>query len=421
VATGRLLRTLGDRTTWDMNRVAFSPDGRLLAAPSSRRKVIVLWDVKTGKEVRSMAGTGSPFRGSCPAFSPDGRRLAAHEDHLVRVWEVATGKELLPPDAHRQAPSFVALLKDGTGVTGGDDGTVRLWDSATGRQRRKIGVADMWVRAVAVSPDGRRLATSELGERQAVRLWDLRTGRPLYRLEGHGRYGGRRALAFSPDGKRLASWGDDMYLRLWDVAKGKATAEHEVRPDGRPFPGEDENEGDRRMRAMSLGAGAFAPDASFLVVAERGFFVFDLKGAKQKLKFPNEGGHVIGLAVSPDGKHLLASTWGRSRLIKLTDGGMRITTDDPLACLYDLATGKVVRSIPLPKERIGAVAFAPDGKTFAVGLEGRIRLYTTTGAARGVIEKVPGEVRALAFSPDGKRLIAGLSDTTAVVWSVPGK
>src|SRR5262249_32576819 len=153
--------------------------------------------------------------------------------------------------------SFVALLDGGLAVTGGDDGTVRVWDAATGRHKRKVEVAGHWVRAAAVSPDGSWLATSELGESHAGRLWDLSTGREGYRLAGHGRMGGRRALAFSRDGKRLASWGDDMYLRLWNVRLGKAILEHEVRPDGRPIPSGDEDPRERMMRG--LGLGVFAP------------------------------------------------------------------------------------------------------------------------------------------------------------------
>src|SRR5262245_23071550 len=144
--------------------------------------------------------------------------------------------------------------------------------------------------------------------------------------------------------------------------------------------------------------------------------------SNHKLKFSNEVGHVMGLALSPDGKRLLASTWGRYREIRLTDGRSRTTTGDPLACVYDLATGNVLRRVNLPKGNVGPPAFAPDGKTFAVGLEGSIRLYTTaTAAPAGVIDRVPGSVRGLAFGPDGKRLIAGLSDATALIYDVPRK
>jgi RNA polymerase sigma factor (sigma-70 family) len=415
VASGRLLRQLGDRTGWGRNRVCFSPDGRYLASTSSSQNTLILWDPKTGKEVRRLAGLRSWLRQF--TFSPDSRRLAGTHDGVVRVWDVATGKELVKyEDAHRDPPSRVALLAGDTAVTGGDDGTVRVWDSRTGRQRRQFDVTNHWVRAVAVSPDGRWLATSELDEQHSVRLWDLRTGREVYRLAGHGRWGGRRALAFTPDSKQLASWGDDMYLRLWNVRNGKAVLEHEVRPDGEPIP--DEEARSKRLRE-SLGEGVFSRNASCLVLERRKLFVFDVKTGKQKFRVANEGGHVIGLAVSPDGKYLLASTWGKSRVVKMKDGRMRITTDEPLACLYEAATGKVVQRIDLPKERVGPVAFSADGKKFAVGMTGRIRLYTTaTGAPAGTIE-TPCSVRSLAFDPDGKRIIAGLSDTTAVIWNLP--
>src|SRR5262249_55811927 len=75
VTTGRLLRTLGDRTTWDMSQVAFSPDGRYLAVASSHQKALVLWDPRTGRELRRMAGLRA--LGWCPTFSPDSKRLAA--------------------------------------------------------------------------------------------------------------------------------------------------------------------------------------------------------------------------------------------------------------------------------------------------------------------------------------------------------
>jgi WD40 repeat protein len=417
VATGRLLRRLGEPSEWDTSRVCFSPDGRYLAATSSQQKALILYDPKTGKEVRRMAGLRNGA--SHPVFSRDSRRLAAVGDHVLRVWDVATGKDLSPDEqAHRQAPSFVALLRDGTAVTGGDDGMVRLWDSTTGRHKRKIDVTDSWVRGLALSPDGRWLATSELGQKHAVCLWDLATGRQVYRLAGHGRLGGRRSLAFTPDSKLLASWGDDMYLRLWDVGKGKAVEEHEIRPDGEPIPDED----DRGVVMRFFPPGQLSTDASLLVVGEGSFCVFDARTGKQKFKLANEGSAIGGLAVSPDGKHLLASTWGKSREIKLTDGGTRYTTDPPLACLYEIATGKVVHRINLSGNRVGGVAFTPDGKTFAVGIHKQVRLHkTASGTACGVIDHLPGTPRPLAFSPDGKRLIASLPDTTAVIWDLPDR
>jgi RNA polymerase sigma factor (sigma-70 family) len=411
VASGRLLGRLGERNEWDRGAVCFSPDGQHLAATSLRHKGLLLYDVKTGKEARRMAGLR--FWANGPVFSPDGKRLAGFGDGIgvLHVWDVATGKDLIPDEAaHREAPSIVMLLKDGLAVTAGDDGTVRLWDSATGKQKRKFEMMYHMLRAAAISPDRRWLATSELGEQHSVRLWELPSGREVYRLMGHGRLGGARAVAFTPDGQRFASWGDDMYLRLWDVGKGKAILEHEVCPDGRPIPEEGENN-------LPWSMGVFSRDASLLAVAQQGLFVFDVKSGKQTAKLAGDVGNFLALAISRNNKYLLASIWGSTK-----SKVKRSTIDGPFVCVYDLATNKVVRQILLPKETIGAVALAPDGKSFAVRVEGRILLYqTATGNPAGVISNVPERVHSLAFSTDGKRLIAGLWDTTAVIWNVPVK
>src|SRR5262249_18395128 len=127
-------------------------------------------------------------------------------------------------------------------ATTGDDHTIRFWEPATGKQRLKL-THGSWVRAFALSPDGTRLASSSLDD--TVCLWDVATGRKIYKLPGHGRLGGRRAVGFTPDGKHFLSWGDDYYLRKWDVATGRALLEHALRPTGVQVPDNDDERQDR--------------------------------------------------------------------------------------------------------------------------------------------------------------------------------
>ncbi|MEU7454235.1 protein kinase domain-containing protein, partial [Streptosporangium roseum] len=200
-----------------VSAVAFSPDGKILAADDGY--TVRLWDVAT----RALLGT--PLTGhtswvSAVAFSPDGKILASGSyDDTVRLWDVATNTPIGRPLAGRNNPtgavSAVAFSPDGKILATDDDDAVRLWDVVTRTPvgRPLTGYTDS-LQSVAFSPDGKILATDD---DDAVRLWDVVTrtaiGRPL---TGHTSW--IAAVAFSPDGKILATGSTDDTVRLWDVA-----------------------------------------------------------------------------------------------------------------------------------------------------------------------------------------------------------
>jgi WD40 repeat protein len=410
VAGGRLLHKLElpDHEPYRHYHVAFSPDGKVLAASggTNERQAVHLWDPGTG-EFRRRLDLGS----GALAFSPDGKLLAAG----ARVWDFAAGKDLSANDeAHRGAVERIVTGWDNLVVTTGDDHTIRIWDGTTGRHRRCL-VHGGWIRDIALSPDDRRLVSNSLDD--SVCLWDVATGRKIYRLAGHGRMGGRRAVTFSPDGRSFLAWGDDMYLRKWDVRTGKAILEHPIRPSGIKVPGEDDEPFGRGM--FFLGQGCFTPDGKHLALEVGGtLFLFDTATGKELRKWPTEGGLLIGLAVSPDSRLLLASAWSRPVQTKLHISAARNHT----VTWWDLATGKRRGQVVLPQGGIGPVAFAADGRSFAVASEEApacIRVVeVASGRDRKRIEGFRGAVRSLAFLPDGRRLVSGMEDGTALVWDL---
>lgn len=200
----------GSMTPMLTNTLAFSPDGTL--ATGDRYNAVNLWS-DSGKHVRSFLGHSDQVRKV--AFSRDGSRLAsAAADGTVNVWDVASGRALLPLSAQSRAIEDLALSPDGTRlVTVAQDRRIRLWNVATHGDA---------VFAVAFSPDGTRLATG--GGDGTIKIWNPVTRRLVADLPGAGASAGHEdrvvSLAFSPDGQSLASAGFDRTTRIWNLAAG---------------------------------------------------------------------------------------------------------------------------------------------------------------------------------------------------------
>jgi WD40 repeat protein len=405
VPEGRLVyqREFPDRDYYFFGQPVFTPDGKTLAVPTNHRRgyrhgKIELLDPVTGHSQAVLEGGGHL------AVSSDSKRLVSSAGSVLRSYDLAARKELNANDeAHEGDPLQIIVSPSGFLVSGSDDTTVRIWDPASSKQRQKF-VVDGWVRAIDVSPDGKLLAASSLDD--AVHIWDTNTAREIYCLAGHGEMGGRRTLGFDPSGKGLLSWGDDFYLRLWDMKTGKARLEHAILPDGVKLPDED----DRRRgeeKFLMMGSAAFTANGKTFVLDMAGnFHLFDTASGKQRAKFPSEPSVFTTMAVSASGKYLLTSAAGADHSISL----------------WDLTSGKRLWRTTAAGFQASPVVFSPDGRMFAAGVEkpnNQILVYEiASGQVRHTIRGFRGRVRSLAFFPDGRRLASGLGDTTILIWDL---
>jgi RNA polymerase sigma factor (sigma-70 family) len=202
-----------------VNSVAFSPDGKLVA--SGEKSSLKVWDPVHGKCLHTLSGHTARVLGV--AFLPDGKTLASVSgDHTLKFWDVNTGKEIASFLAHMDGAEGLTLSPDGqTLATGGWDGAVKLWDAATRKERATLHGHTSLVHNVAFSPDGKLLAsTSGVWDQPViseVKLWDVAKGKELLTLPTAPKIG-IWSVRFSPDGKTLITACRDQTLTFWEVA-----------------------------------------------------------------------------------------------------------------------------------------------------------------------------------------------------------
>jgi WD40 repeat protein len=315
------------------------------------------------------------------AFSRDGRALVTLGD-TVRLWDPATGKQRQEFEMHDWMAHSIALTPDGkTVVTGGSDHAIRLLDLTTGKERRLTPGASRTVYSVAFAPDGKTLVSGGL---DGVRIWKIATAEQVRFLDHENVW----TIAVSPDGSLVASGGGGARVRLWETATGK---------ECRTIPLED-GEATKSLKfapgGRTLAAGTHEPAAKG-PSTRSAVHLWDVATGKECWKVP---GHLTGVsevAFAPDGNSLAMSGWYGEIPLLDAKSGKRVS----------------VFSYETKQQSPHAIAFSPDGRTFAAAVVGTIRVWElATGKERTRLGGHRDSTTALVFSPDGKFLAEGSCD-----------
>lgn len=380
--TGRVLRTI-DTSFNDVLAMVLSPDGRYLAAHSSDRRFVTVWDTTSGAELTEIKqNVQYPSVGQL-AFSPDGRWLAVQYSGEIALFETATWKR-------------VSSLPDNSGSGPSGD--------------------------LVFTPDSRALAVASA----TVNLIDIATGKPLQAMCSSPLHG-LTAVAWSHTSGTFAL-ASDKFAKVWsstsEAVPATLTTEGTIHAMGLSPDGQ-----------VALGTRDDTHDAKGHTYYVGDTHIWRVNGIEKPIAFgpwdklPNlSGGSSNSIDFAPDGKLVAAAMLdelpcdSRHRDPACDTDGIPFVG---LLTLFDPATGNLLRQRRQPDPKLNVVAFSPDGAQIATGQQDQIvKIYDAATLKRSRAFPNPEQqppfgvedygTSALAYSRDGRLLLAG--SETGVVW-----
>ena len=430
-----------------IQRLAYSPDGRLIALAAAGDELATLWDTSSGRmlyeipiprccwgvyfdgesrhlataepgELFSLAiwdvATGEkresltlPIPANDVGFyslHPDWTQAAVYSrDGSLAIWDLTKGERLFDLPGHNR---FVELeySRDGRRLVSYNNqdvgpGLVMVWDTATGKLLNNLKIMQ-FINDHAVSPDGGRVAlATNLGPDQRgweVQIWDLEGSiageepAPIFRLPGHEQT--ILLVNFSPDGSMVASASVDGTSRIWDTATGESLY---VLPHN------------ANVRSV-----VFHPDGTHLLTSDTDGVarVWDItpQGSAERLGFLAHPETIISADLSPAGRAFVT------------------TSLDGTAKIWNLETGELIHRLEGHGDIVASADYHPDGGRLATaGTDGITRVWDAVtgeeilqidGHGPGVVGGRSPGVLGVAYSPDGNLLATAGADQTARIW-----
>jgi WD40 repeat protein/serine/threonine protein kinase/tetratricopeptide (TPR) repeat protein len=457
--TGKQLWTF--RTSANhMDQSSFSPDGRKLMVPWLKSARLV--DMESGGELTCLRHYGLVISAN---FSPDGRRIVTcSRDQTVRIWDTATGEQLVLLDGlveknktensqdGRPGPNNVksaSFSSNGTMLLTASENESRIWDVETGKlvnvvrgmsahfspdskkllifenDRSSFHVTDFaggdqvvtlkghadGFNFIGLSPDGQRIATASRDK--AVRVWDAASGVEIAVLRGHVGHVGR--VDFSPDGKLLVTASSDGTARIWDI-DGELdrlmvlAAQSELEKTSKRDLAE--NEVQRMLRELNVPNWEVAranSDGSMVVSGSPDRYCsacIEVMSGMEIVGLVGHNGKILSACFGPD------------------DSKAATASEDMTACVWDVAKREsnafpispswrlrwISSPIAVLKGHTGAVlsvVFSPDGTKVATASKDKTsRIWDAkTGETIAVLCGHTGAVLSAVFSPDGKKVL----------------
>ncbi|MBG0786583.1 MAG: WD40 repeat domain-containing protein, partial [Anaerolineaceae bacterium] len=358
------------------------------------------------------------------AFTPDDRRVAIANRRVIYILDLQTRKVIQAFDAGEWVEAILVSPDGKFVITGGSDNLVCFRDMYTGVCIRKFSGHQRRILNLALSPDGRWLAS---GDYNALGIWDLKTG-TRHHWFGDLSKDSLKDFAFSADSQTLYL-GVGKMARVLDVESGQFIREipklqdiHEiaVTPDGRTLITKEGSNFSLRLMDLgteeerkiencySVSSFALSPDGHTLATGhESKLQLWDLRDASRLAVIEDIPPSFSPIVFNSDGSHFIAHGRGLQ--------------------LYSLATGEIFNLVLREPSRLRCSAFDSNGKVLVT--EGPGAAFNVWDLRTGILQaQLIGNTdgsdisypsgRAFTFSPDGKLLISRANDMMIRVWDI---
>ncbi len=402
--TGKELKLLTADLDYDSN-LAFSPDGKTVACSNSNE--LYLWDIDTGNIRLTIAAHSGGISGV--AFNPNGETVATsssyNKDGAIKFWDVSDGSLKYTIVGHESGDDTINFSPDGkffaslgdTGTEEGEGTSVRIWSVATWELKTSFVSENNWhffAPKIVFSPDGNTLAacSGDVRSTAHIYLWNIASNSLINTLIGHT--GGVYDIAFSPDGKTLASSSFDKTICLWDTSNGE-----------------------RKTTIIAphtdyITSVAYSPDGKTLASYGKDgtIILWDTENFEPRTTITGHFSGFSQIAFSPDGKTLVSGS--RDKTLRL----------------WDTTTGRNIKTFVGHIGPVISVAFSPDGRTIAssggivfgdrwFAEDSPIRLWDVSSGSQ--IATILGQrdgVYLVSFSPDGQSIVTYSIGKKPVFW-----
>ncbi len=434
ISTGELKHTLNE-FTGEVNSLAFSPDGHILASGEGfPDNAVRLWNTDTGNLIHSIksqigsiyhvlftknnvislggykkiqvwdSSTLTPLEllsdeiGQVIGLelSIDGMTLvSSSQDKIIRIWDIDTGKIAHKFSIYNRAID-ISLNNQKHIVTKDFGNVLGVWEIETGIPKHTITGFTSPIRSIAMAADDNTIACASF---KVVEIWEASTGNKLHTLTGHDHY--VDTVTFNSDSSVLASGSFDTTIRLWDAVSGVYL--HTLTQD----------------RIGEVSSIAFSPDGKTLVSSNyRNIHKWNVLNRKHIQKLEGHDNHINSVTISSDGTTIASGG--------IAEYNGEDNFGNKAIYLWDLETGEYKKTLSGNMGDINCVAFSPDGKLLASGCENvwnedmdAIILWdVASGSQIHILKGHTGSIYSIIFSLDGKTLASGSADNTIRLWDV---